>query len=199
MLKMMIPPVHRQSPIPIRTASRILSSRRFVIPVDSNSAAHPDEADPVVEDVWPISDPDSPPAQDFLASIRDLVNALDHFGSFHRVHSLQRRLDEETSREALAKLVWNIPGAGQPPPQAAMVPEAVPSGPPKSQGSGRRMPRGPERSPSHGQQRQHCKCGRCRWCLENARWDRIFNEKFADPAYYADPVCKHSSPLAGVS
>jgi hypothetical protein len=32
--------------------------------------------------------------------------------------------------------------------------------------------------------RQFCKCGKCKWCPENARWARIFNEKFANPAYY---------------
>ena len=25
------------------------------------------------------------------------------------------------------------------------------------------------------------KCGTCARCLDNAKWDRIFNEKFADP------------------
>ena len=33
--------------------------------------------------------------------------------------------------------------------------------------------------------RSMCKCGQCKMCIENARWDRIFNEKFADPNYYA--------------
>lgn len=32
--------------------------------------------------------------------------------------------------------------------------------------------------------RSLCKCGLCKMCHENARWDRIFNEKFADPSYY---------------
>lgn len=31
---------------------------------------------------------------------------------------------------------------------------------------------------------RRCQCGVCRKCVENARWDRIFNEKFADPEYY---------------
>jgi len=26
---------------------------------------------------------------------------------------------------------------------------------------------------------QRCTCGSCRECLENAKWDRIFSEKFA--------------------
>lgn len=32
--------------------------------------------------------------------------------------------------------------------------------------------------------RLRCHCGKCRQCLEDARWDRIFNERFADPEYY---------------
>jgi hypothetical protein len=29
-----------------------------------------------------------------------------------------------------------------------------------------------------------CRCGVCRSCLDNARWEKIFREKFADPGYY---------------
>ena len=29
-----------------------------------------------------------------------------------------------------------------------------------------------------------CRCGTCWSCRENARWDRIFEAKFADPDYY---------------
>jgi len=39
-----------------------------------------------------------------------------------------------------------------------------------------------------------CNCGVCAACVENARWDRIFNEKFADPEYYrARPTTLGSS------
>lgn len=31
---------------------------------------------------------------------------------------------------------------------------------------------------------KRCRCGMCARCLEEARWDRIFNERFADPDYY---------------
>lgn len=31
---------------------------------------------------------------------------------------------------------------------------------------------------------RHCECGHCATCVENARWDAIFNAKFADPTYY---------------
>ena len=32
--------------------------------------------------------------------------------------------------------------------------------------------------------RSRCACGKCWTCLETARWDSIFQEKFADPTYY---------------
>jgi hypothetical protein len=41
------------------------------------------------------------------------------------------------------------------------------------------------RQPNYGDQRRRCQCGQCRGCLDNARWERIYNEKFADPNYYA--------------
>jgi hypothetical protein len=40
------------------------------------------------------------------------------------------------------------------------------------------------------------RCGRCHRCLDNARWERIFAEKFADPTYYEKRLVSHSSPLA---
>jgi hypothetical protein len=50
--------------------------------------------------------------------------------------------------------------------------------------------------PCSPQRRQRCKCGRCAACLGNARWDRIYDEKFADPAYYEGIVVRHNSALA---
>lgn len=29
-----------------------------------------------------------------------------------------------------------------------------------------------------------CACGVCSTCRDNERWERIFQEKFADPTYY---------------
>jgi hypothetical protein len=42
---------------------------------------------------------------------------------------------------------------------------------------------------------RRCSCGTCRACKENARWERIFAEKFADPAYYSGLAIRHESPL----
>ena len=42
---------------------------------------------------------------------------------------------------------------------------------------------------------RRCTCGTCARCADNARWERIFREKFADPAYYADRPIRSQSPL----
>jgi hypothetical protein len=30
-----------------------------------------------------------------------------------------------------------------------------------------------------------CHCGHCQKCVSDARWERIYREKFEDPAYYS--------------
>jgi hypothetical protein len=45
-----------------------------------------------------------------------------------------------------------------------------------------------------GRPRRRCRCGQCAACLEAAKWERIFQEKFADPNYYGSrPVPVGSS------
>jgi hypothetical protein len=36
----------------------------------------------------------------------------------------------------------------------------------------------------------------CRRCSDNARWERIFQEKFADPDYYSNPITRNGSSLS---
>jgi hypothetical protein len=44
-----------------------------------------------------------------------------------------------------------------------------------------------------------CQCGQCRTCQENARWERIFQEKFANSDYYHHDIrIRYASPLSGV-
>jgi hypothetical protein len=43
--------------------------------------------------------------------------------------------------------------------------------------------------------RRRCTCGECPRCQEDARWERIFNEKFADPEYYAHRLPRGGSSL----
>ena len=44
--------------------------------------------------------------------------------------------------------------------------------------------------------RHRCHCGTCSTCQENARWEKIFNEKFADPNYYKAQPIRHTSSLS---
>src|SRR5437763_8643182 len=48
--------------------------------------------------------------------------------------------------------------------------------------------------------RQHrrCSCGTCAVCLDNAKWERVFNEKFADPNYYKASSTRSGSSLSGL-
>jgi hypothetical protein len=42
-----------------------------------------------------------------------------------------------------------------------------------------------------------CHCGQCRNCQENARWERIFQEKFANSDYYHHDIrVRYASPLS---
>jgi hypothetical protein len=44
-----------------------------------------------------------------------------------------------------------------------------------------------------------CQCGQCRNCQENARWERIFQEKFANSDYYHHDIrIRYASPLSSV-
>jgi len=47
----------------------------------------------------------------------------------------------------------------------------------------------------NNQSKASCRCKRCEACLDDARWERIFQEKFADPSYYGRQQYRTSSPL----
>jgi hypothetical protein len=54
-------------------------------------------------------------------------------------------------------------------------------------------------SPSPRKDRKvRCRCGHCCQCMENARWERIFEEKFSDPDYYTWRGVQHVSPLTSL-
>jgi len=42
---------------------------------------------------------------------------------------------------------------------------------------------------------KRCRCGTCPRCQEEARWERIFNERFADPDYYKSRPAHFGSSL----
>ena len=43
-----------------------------------------------------------------------------------------------------------------------------------------------------------CACRQCKVCQDNARWDRVFNEKFVDPDYYLPRHITQGSSLASL-
>jgi hypothetical protein len=43
--------------------------------------------------------------------------------------------------------------------------------------------------------RKRCTCGACAICVDNARWETIFNAKFADPDYYKSRPIRSGSSL----
>ena len=64
-------------------------------------------------------------------------------------------------------------------------------------GARRRIPAVVDRTPVRAHKPSRCPRGcACRMCADNARWERIFQEKFADPSYYSDPATRHGSSLS---
>jgi hypothetical protein len=45
------------------------------------------------------------------------------------------------------------------------------------------------------ERRKRCECGTCPVCLDNAKWEAIFNAKFADPDYYKSRPVRGGSSL----
>lgn len=43
--------------------------------------------------------------------------------------------------------------------------------------------------------KRNCRCGQCGDCLENARWERVYQAKFADPDYYGGLRMRNMSPI----
>jgi hypothetical protein len=52
--------------------------------------------------------------------------------------------------------------------------------------------------PASKDRKMCCKCDQCQQCLEDARWERIFAEKFADPNYYTRRITHIASPLTSL-
>ena len=63
---------------------------------------------------------------------------------------------------------------------------SLPGGEAEAVGTGGKAPKSP---------RPRCRCGRCARCADDARWERIFAEKFEDPYYYTSHLVRFSSTL----
>ena len=53
------------------------------------------------------------------------------------------------------------------------------------------------RQPTPRRKFGRCTCGRCRSCADNARWEAVFQRKFADPHYYSLREPRQGSSLNG--
>ena len=135
------------------------------------------------------SDPAFLAPEDFLASEADLFSILAHVSGGYGPHSQQRRRGQIPRETAPS---YPLPHAAAPLTRAQSH-AAIPA---SAQPSARRNPDGVEDGRYRIQRRQLCKCGECRWCLDNLRWDRIFNERFADPTYYGSLTIRHNSALS---
>jgi len=145
------------------------------------------------------------PSEDFLASAADLVGVLAHIADSSRRHSSQHRRDRQLVQTALLNLLPQFPSAdclpAPPPVRAEAKPAPTPQETAVGKAGGIRVRRGlakPAEEFSQIRRRPYCQCGRCKWCLDNARWEQIFNEKFADPTYYGPLAVRHNSTLAAV-
>ena len=135
------------------------------------------------------SDPAFLAPEDFLASEADLFSILAHVSGGYGPHSQQRRRGQIPRETAPS---YPLPHAAAPLTRAQSH-AAIPA---SAQPSARRNPDGVEDGRYRIQRRQLCKCGECGWCLDNLRWDRIFNERFADPTYYGSLTIRHNSALS---
>jgi hypothetical protein len=138
-----------------------------------------------------------------LASTEEISSLLAHWADCRDPHSSQQRRAHRLANAS--NPLPTISTVGQlPPPPPVVAPDALAPAPrrtPPSKAtvtSARRHPVEVRDGISRIQQRQHCQCGLCMWCLDNARWNRIFDEKFADPTYYEGVVVRHNSTLADV-
>jgi len=147
----------------------------------------------------------STPFQDegFLASTADLVGLLVQFNAQPNRRSLRNRRDVKLAQDAYSHLFPGSEWRDHRPVPAASPSPAAPAA------DGRMAVANKEPMAGHAtiaaeasngisriRRQQRCQCGSCQRCLDNAKWDRIFNEKFADPSYYGGLVVRHSSTLA---
>jgi hypothetical protein len=149
-----------------------------------------------------VTDPATSAPKYILASADDIVSVLAHLAGPYNIHSSRQRLDHGLAQAALASLPQNLSSTVQPP-LSDVAPGAVRKPPPQriavsnaTRTSGRSIPVEATYGSSRPQLRQRCSCGHCKCCLGNARWDRIFKEKFDSPSYYGGLVVRHNSTLA---
>jgi hypothetical protein len=139
--------------------------------------------------------------EDFLASASDLVELLVRFGQTALRHSSQNRRDRQLMQSALSNVLTNAAPTGQlagPPLLGSTAPERDPIGrwPQAAAAAARPAQAATPAGRPVKDRRAQCRCGMCRQCLDNARWERIYDERFADASYYGGVTVRHNSTLA---
>jgi hypothetical protein len=129
-----------------------------------------------------------------LASTADLAGLLAQFTDPRPSRRLERR-HGQLPHTALSYSLQDTSRANHPRRPDAVAEAAVIPGAQKTSNP-RSVPVGTEYNCTRIRERRYCQCGQCKWCLDNARWERIFNEKFLDPTYYSGLSVRHSSTLA---
>jgi len=127
----------------------------------------------------------SPMSDAVLASDTDIMALLAGLATPRNRRSSKERNNEQLARSVITAIL------------PAVAPSSCSSLAQSGQGSTGTVSAVPAKAVSRIRQRQYCTCGACKWCLDNARWDRIFSEKFVDPTYYKTFPLRHSSSLAG--
>lgn len=118
-----------------------------------------------------------------LASTDEIISQFVAMAGDRRLRR-HLRFSEDALRQEQG-LLQQKPGARPPAPKGRSLPrQQIPM---RTKG----------RSTAPVRRQERCKCGQCRRCLENAFWERIFNENFADPTYYGGVLVRHNSRLAG--
>jgi hypothetical protein len=144
--------------------------------------------------IWvPTTDTANMIPEGFLASTADLVGVLVHVADSNKLHSAQHRRDLR-AQAALVNLLPNPSTEGRPLEMDAAALQVLDRTRKAATTGEGNIRAGASRS-AQPRPRKHCACGECKWCLDNIRWDRIYNEKFAQPAYYDSMIVRHDSSL----
>jgi hypothetical protein len=141
----------------------------------------------------------SAPSDAVLASNADILHLLAQLAAPRNRRSPKNRSDQQLAHNCISALLPAI----APSCSAISVPSTIPVSAVTANRSGavgntlHPISASQTQPVSRVKQRHFCRCGSCKWCVDNARWDRIFNEKFADPTYYGTLSVRHGSTLAG--
>src|SRR5579862_4018187 len=117
-------------------------------------------------------------ADGILASEADIAGLLAQLAGSTPLRSAQRRRDQELARAALANLLSSKIARSEPAPAPPAIADfdrttttrRIAAQPAIRVRQG--VPAETKRATSAADRRRYCKCGACKWCDDNARWER---------------------------